>query len=265
MPQLDNQPTCYGIDIDSLTVSFGTDAPVLRTVSLDVEPGQIVALVGASGCGKTTLLRSLAGLTPVDSGRVNLRGAGGNDSSNAAIADSKEVAFVFQQPTLLPWRDVASNVRLPLELRGSLSRDSESAIERALDSVGLTASDAKKFPHELSGGMQMRASLARAIVTDPSILLLDEPFAALDDLLRTRMNELLLDMHLKRPRTIVLVTHNIAEAVFLSDRVAIMGGGRIGQVLTNQLASPRNEQQRGSLQFAQVFSEVSQALREVAK
>ncbi|GAB5404961.1 MAG: ABC transporter ATP-binding protein [Aureliella sp.] len=264
MPQLDNQPACYGIRIEGLTVAFDNNAPVLHDVSLQVEPGQIVALVGASGCGKTTLLRSVAGLNKPQSGRVSLQGPSDTDPA-ATVGDSKEVSFVFQQPTLLQWRDVQANIRLPLELQRGVSGEAAAKVEKALSSVGLAPSDATKYPSELSGGMQMRASLARAIVTDPSILLLDEPFAALDDLLRTRMNELLLDMHSRRPRTVVLVTHNIAEAVFLSDRIAIMGRGRIATVLDNQLSSPRSDDQRGNLEFAQVFSEVSQALREAGK
>lgn len=267
MPSSKNNLACFGIDLQGLLVQFRAGEPVLEALSLRVAPGEIVALVGASGCGKSTLLRTLAGLQSFERGTLNLISPSAFDHDDAKNLLARESAFVFQQPTLLPWRNVTQNVCLPMQLgdrrRGAEgSQLSQAGVAAVLASVGLSDSDATKYPHELSGGMQMRVSLARALITDPSILLLDEPFAALDDLLRARMNELLLRMHADRKRTVVLVTHNIAEAVFLSQRVAVMGRGRIHREIENRLPFPRDESLRGSLEFAQMFSEVSQALHE---
>ncbi|HBE68036.1 MAG TPA: nitrate/sulfonate/bicarbonate ABC transporter ATP-binding protein [Planctomycetaceae bacterium] len=249
-----------GINIDALRVRFGDDLPVLDELSLEVRPGEILALVGASGCGKSTLLRTLAGLQSISSGRVEL--VAPDKKSNAEGLPHKrsrgEISFVFQQPTLLPWRTAFENVRLPAELEGNAAPDER--ITESLKAVGLPREHFRKRPSELSGGMQMRVSLARAILSDPSVLLLDEPFAALDDLLRTRMNELLLNMHAERSRTILLVTHNISEAIFLSHRVAVLANGRIAELITNDLPWPRNEQLKGELVFAERYSQVSHAL-----
>lgn len=267
MPSHKNNLACFGIDLRGLTVRFRADEPVLDGVDLRVAAGEIVALVGASGCGKTTLLRTLAGLQSFELGSLNLISNSDSNPQAAKTLLARESAFVFQQPTLLPWRNVSQNICLPMQLgergrRGEGHRLSQRGMSEVLASVGLTQADATKYPNELSGGMQMRVSLARALVTDPSILLLDEPFAALDDLLRARMNELLLQMHARRTRTVVLVTHNIAEAVFLSQRIAVMGRGTIYRELENTLPPSRGESLRGSLEFAQMFSLVSQALHE---
>lgn len=248
-----------GIHIRDMQVRFGSDRPVLDDLDLTVHPGEILALVGASGCGKSTLLRALAGLQEVTSGRVELVSSTDDSRSDTpARQRSGEIGFVFQQPNLLPWRTAFENVRLPAELEGS--DISYQRIADTLAAVGLPQEHLRKRPSELSGGMQMRVSLARAILSDPSVLLLDEPFAALDDLLRTRMNELLLQMHAARSRTILLVTHNISEAIFLSHRVAVLGGGKIAELITNDLPWPRTEQLKGELAFAERYSQVSHAL-----
>jgi NitT/TauT family transport system ATP-binding protein len=259
-----------GISIDDLSVAF-QDHVVLDGLSLRVAPGEIVALVGASGCGKSTLLRAIARLVPPDSGSISFCAGPKNRRSG-------DLAYVFQDPTLLPWRTVAENVGLPLELGLAKDRSGDTAgsvgatrgrvscserINEALAAVGLSSS-AKKFPRALSGGMRMRTSIARALVTDPNVLLLDEPFAALDDLLRSRLNDLILELWEHRSRTILFVTHNIAEAVYLSHRIAVLGKGVVRQTIDNSLGWPRTSAQRSSVEFAELYGQVSQALAEGA-
>lgn len=224
---------------------------MLNHLSLNVSPGEIVALLGASGCGKSTLLRAIAKLVPHSAGEVCF------SKPNRRVGD---LAFVFQDPTLLPWRTVVENVGLPLQLSDRQKEIKPAAVQSALALVGLAEKDHAKFPRELSGGMRMRTSIARALVTDPSILLLDEPFAALDDILRNRLNDLLLELWQRRQRTILFVTHNIAEAVYLSHRIAIFGKGKIADVAVNPLPWPRCAEHRSSPEFAKFFGEVSQKL-----
>ncbi len=249
-----------GIYIREVRVRLGTQL-VLDGLSLDVRTGDIVALLGASGCGKSTLLRAIARLIPTQGGLITFS----KPSHRAG-----DLAFVFQDPTLLPWRTVEENVQLPLELnrsrlnRSRLNRGGVNAsgpsVEAALAAVGLSGRDFGKFPRELSGGMRMRTSIARALVTDPSILLLDEPFAALDDILRNRLNDLLLELWQQRQRTVLFVTHNIAEAVYLSHRVAVFGSGKIAEVMDNPLPWPRCSSYRSSTEFARFFGQVSSVL-----
>lgn len=241
-----------GIGIRDLSVRLG-DQVVLKQLSLDVSPGEIVALLGASGCGKSTLLRAIARLVPLSGGEISF------SKPNRRAGD---LAFVFQDPTLLPWRTVAENVALPLQIGSRRRETSQASVQSALSLVGLAESDHSKFPRELSGGMRMRTSIARALVTDPSILLLDEPFAALDDILRNRLNDLLLELWQERQRTILFVTHNIAEAAYLSHRIAIFGKGKIANVAENPLPWPRCPALRSSPQFAEFFGQVSQKLSE---
>ena len=248
---LDSQPLqTTGIHIHEVRVELG-DHRVLDSLSLDVSPGEIVALLGASGCGKSTLLRSIAGLVTLQAGEI---------AFTKQSRRGGDLAFVFQDATLLPWRTVKENVVLPLELGRRGLDMHESKVQAALSAVGLTERDYKKFPRELSGGMRMRTSIARALVTDPSILLLDEPFAALDDILRTRLNDLLLELWEQRRRTILFVTHNIAEAVYLSHRIAVFGKGRIADLIANPLPWPRNAAARMSPEFGSFFGLVSQKL-----
>ncbi len=245
-----SQSAATGISIRDLSVQLGSQ-PVLSGLSLDVSPGEIVALLGASGCGKSTLLRAIARLVQPTAGEVLF------SKPNRRTGD---LAFVFQDATLLPWRTVVENVELPLQL-GSRQRNKErAAVYAALTAVGLSEPDYEKFPRELSGGMRMRTSIARALVTDPSILLLDEPFAALDDILRNRLNDLLLQLWQERQRTILFVTHNIAEAIYLSHRIAIFGSGKIAEVAVNPLPWPRCASHRSSPEFAAFFGQVSHTL-----
>lgn len=216
--------------------------------------GEIVALIGHSGCGKTTLLKLMAGLEQATSGEVTL--------DPPAVSRRGEIAFVFQQSTLLPWRTALENVMLPLELIGHGSAGDR--CDRARDmlcTVGLSAA-INRYPRQLSGGMQMRVSIARALVTEPNVLLLDEPFAALDDMLRSQLGELLLELWNERQFTAVMVTHNIAESILLSHQIVVMRDGRSSQPIDNPLPRPRNESLKSSAGFAQFYGHVGDALRE---
>lgn len=210
-------------------------------------------MIGPSGCGKTTLLRMIAGLQSPTTGSVIL------DPPTASQAGG--IAFVFQQPTLLPWRTVLENVVLPLQLIGRGTRQQRTvAAEKMLDSVGLSHA-LTRLPHQLSGGMKMRVSIARALVTEPRVLLLDEPFASLDDMLRNQLGELLLDLWGRQRFTAVMVTHNIAESILLSHRVVVMKRGRVSEPIQNPLPRPRTESLKRSAEFGQFYGQVSDALR----
>lgn len=246
------------IDCRGVRVAFDPDQPVLRGLDLEIPAGAITCLLGPSGCGKSTLLRCIAGLHVPDAGSVTVEAAGSRPLS-------RRLSFVFQEPTLLPWRSVRANVMLPLELQKRAGEpDSRHLVDRFLGIVGLSETDQRKLPAQLSGGMKMRVSLARALVTDPDVLLLDEPFAALDDVLRTRLGELLVDLVTERPRTVVFVTHNIAEAIFLGRRIAVIGQGTVRTLFDNPLPQPRTRACRASAAFAEVFGRVSAAMEGAA-
>jgi ABC-type nitrate/sulfonate/bicarbonate transport system ATPase subunit len=213
------------IRLDGVSRSFHIDGavlPVLDSVSFEVEQREIVAIVGPNGSGKSTLLRVIAGLLGPDSGSVEL------DGQAVAHAD-RRVGLVFQEPRLLPWRRAIENVSFPLEIAGVNRRERERRAAEHLDLVGLKGF-AAAYPHQLSGGMRQRLAIARALVRDPSVLLLDEPFSALDALTRERFNQELQALWTRTRTTIVLVTHSISEAVFLADRVLVLSP-RPGHVL----------------------------------
>ncbi|MFO0978679.1 MAG: ABC transporter ATP-binding protein [Planctomycetaceae bacterium] len=220
-----------------VTVQFGQQSPVLKDLSFQVESGQFLALVGPSGCGKSTLLRLFADLQRPVAGTVERR----------TDLDAGQIGFVFQQPNLLPWRTALQNLQLPSEL-GRTARDqrSEQELSDLMQQVGLKEVDKDKRPAELSGGMQMRLSLARALVNQPRVLLLDEPFAAVDDLLRMKLQEDVRRIHDERKLTTVLVTHNLHEAAYLSDRVLVLSSAPalIRQDLQLERSSMSAEQRR---------------------
>ncbi|TWU43355.1 Aliphatic sulfonates import ATP-binding protein SsuB [Novipirellula aureliae] len=221
-------------------------------VSVGFAKSKISALIGPSGCGKTTLLRLLAGLQSPTFGTIDLGGL----SSRGG-----EVAFVFQQPSLLPWRTALENVSLPLKLLGrGNSKDRRDRATELLKSVELD-DVAKRLPSQLSGGMKMRVSLARALVTEPSVLLLDEPFAALDDMLRSQLGELLLDLWRERSFTTVLVTHNIAEACLLAHQIHVINRGKIVNSIDNPLPWPRHESLRREARFGEFYGTLSDVLK----
>ncbi len=233
----------------------------LRDVNARIGCGEFVSIVGPSGCGKSTLLRLIAGLLPCTEGSLLVSG-------QAPTARPVPTSFVFQEPNLLPWRTVTSNIRLPLEL-GASKPDAKSheRIADALKMIGLTEADAHKRPRQLSGGMKMRVSLARALVTQPELLLLDEPFAALDDLLRQQLNEDLQRLWWDQRWTGLFVTHNVAEAVFLSQRVLVMSPspGTLLDDISVPFDYPRTPAVRSLPDFARLTGEVSSRLRAAAE
>ena len=228
---------------------------VLDDISCEIRRHEIVSIVGPSGCGKSTLLRVIAGLIEPSNGSVKT----GDHACESDTQSSEGLSFVFQDPTLLPWRNVEQNVALPMQLGQSPHVDTGS-IRDALDLVGLGESDFSKRPAMLSGGMRMRVSLARALVTRPSILLLDEPFAALDEILRQQLNEELLRIREERGCTMVFVTHNISEAVFLSERILVMAKnpGHIAEEIDVPLAWPRERSIRATPEFAATVARASE-------
>jgi NitT/TauT family transport system ATP-binding protein len=219
------------------------DIVALQDVSYSFKQGELVALLGPSGCGKTTLLRIIAGMTRASHGRVEIRG-------REVLGPQGDFGFVFQAPNLLPWRPVLANVLFPMEIAG---RNDAAAKKRALellDLVGLLAF-AKSRPHQLSGGMKQRVALCRALVPGPSLLLMDEPFGALDELTRMEMQDLLLDIRRVSGTTVVFVTHSISEAIYLADEVLVFSRrpGRVVDRIRTGLAYPRNAALRYTPQF----------------
>ncbi len=250
------------IQLDQVDLAYNNIDAVLRGIELSIAEGQFVSLLGPSGCGKSTMLRLIAGLLAPSSGKVLVDG----QSAEAHRKSQGDLAFVFQDPRLLPWRDVKQNIGLPLELKGVDRQVREEAVVNSMRLVELAEQDASKRPSMLSGGMRMRVSIARALVTTPKILLLDEPFAALDDLLREQLNETLLRIWKRRNTTTVFVTHNVAEAVFLSGRVVVLGGQPCGiqQVVEIPSDVERDRGWKRSGQFAELCGMVSDVMRGTA-
>jgi NitT/TauT family transport system ATP-binding protein len=227
----------------------------LGPFDLDVRKGEFVSLLGPSGCGKSTALRLIAGLNAPTSGSVGVFQPRGQPRAARAIG------FVFQEPTLMPWTSVRENVRLPLKLANAPTAETNTRVDEALAQVGL-AEFADAYPRQLSGGMKMRVSLARALVTDPDILLMDEPFAALDEITRFRLNNDLLSLWRDLRKTVIFVTHSVFESVYLSQRVIVMTSrpGRIGAEFRIDAAEPRGEDFRTSADYAGYCRKVSNAL-----
>lgn len=248
--------------VQSVSKRFPNGAQALDQVSCDVAQGEFVALLGPSGCGKSTLLRLAAGLSPPTAGSIAWSDAVRSPTPTASRA-APPVAFVFQEPTLLPWSTVARNVGLPLRLQGVARREVRALTADALDLVGL-ADFAQAYPRELSGGMQMRASVARALVTHPRLLLLDEPFAALDEITRNKLNDDLLAAWQRRGWAAVFVTHSVFEAVYLASRVLVMSArpGRILADLPVSLPYPRDRSLRTSAAYIDVCRQASAALEQ---
>lgn len=239
----------------SLTYRGGVRA--LDGISLALPPGQFVSLVGPSGCGKSSILRLAAGLIAPTGGQLRIA----DRAPARARRESVRLAFVFQDPTLLPWRRVEDNVALPLELAGKSRSERLAAARDALELVGLS-DFTRHFPSQLSGGMRMRASLARALVVQPDLLLLDEPFAALDDITRQKLNGELSRLWEQRRWTGMFVTHNIAEAVFLSQRIVVMSArpGRIVADIDVSFDYPRTMELRSRPEFGSLCGEIMSLL-----
>lgn len=240
------------ITLRGIAKRFGDGPLVLKDISLEARPGEIVAVVGPSGCGKSTLLRIIAGLISKTAGTIHTGGP------------EVHPAFIFQDATLLPWARVLDNIALPLRLKGVARRERLETAREWARRVGLREAGGY-YPRQLSGGMRMRVSIARALSTKPNLLLLDEPFGALDAITRNRLNEELLGLHADAGWTAFFVTHSVTEAVFLSHRVVILADspGRISTVIENSLPFPRDARTRESLGFQQLVAETTARLQEV--
>ncbi len=238
----------------------GADAPVhaLKEVDLSIRQGEFVSLIGPSGCGKTTLLRVIADLEPLTSGELRVNGLSAHEARLA-----RAYGYVFQAPALFPWRTVLANVMLPLQIQGRLPGQCEAIAREQLQRVGLAGFE-KKYPWQLSGGMQQRVSIARALGFEPRLLMMDEPFGALDEITRDDLNQQLQDLWRREGRTVVFVTHSIAEAVYLSTRIVVMSPrpGRIVKVIDSPLPAERTLALRDSAAFTALAHEVREALAE---
>jgi NitT/TauT family transport system ATP-binding protein len=245
----------HAVSLAGVTKTFDNGVMALGPFDLAVESGEFVSLLGPSGCGKSTALRLIAGLALPSSGRVDVAHHAGE------ARPGHRIGFVFQEPTLMPWTSVRENVRLPLKLARVPPDDADARIAEALARVGLSEF-ADSYPRELSGGMKMRVSLARALVTDPDILLMDEPFAALDEITRFRLNNDLLALWRNLKKTVIFVTHSVFESVYLSQRVVVMTArpGRLAAEIAILTREPRDEDFRTSAEYADYCRKVSAAL-----
>jgi NitT/TauT family transport system ATP-binding protein len=248
------------IKASDLSLTFETnDGPVhaLKDISLDINRGEFVSFIGPSGCGKTTFLRVIADLEKPTSGSITVNGV-----SPEAARMARAYGYVFQAAGLYPWRTIGGNIRLPLEIMGYDKADQADRVKRVLDLVDLAGFE-KKFPWQLSGGMQQRASIARALAFDADILLMDEPFGALDEIVRDHLNEQLLQLWGKTNKTIAFVTHSIPEAVYLSTKIVVMSPrpGRITDVIESTLPKDRPLDIRDTAEFLEIAHRVRDGLR----
>ena len=245
------------LTLEHVGKSFSNGTVALQDLSLTVNRGDFLSLLGPSGCGKSTALRLISELTHPTTGRINWT------TDHTAGAGDTDIGFVFQEPTLMPWATVFDNVYLPLKLKGAGRRAVTDEIMDALSRVHLDGFE-KSYPRELSGGMKMRVSIARALVTKPSLLLMDEPFAALDEITRFRLNDDLLELWQTQGWTVIFVTHSVFESVFLSNRIVVMAArpGRVYKELGVEAAHPRGDAFRTSPEYARHCREASDALHE---
>ena len=244
----------------NLNLTFETnDGPVhaLKDVSLDIKKGEFVSFIGPSGCGKTTFLRCIAGLETPTSGDISVNGMTPDEARKA-----RAYGYVFQAAGLYPWRTIGGNISLPLEIMGFSKAEQRERVNRVMDLVDLGGFE-KRFPWQLSGGMQQRASIARALAFDADILLMDEPFGALDEIVRDHLNEQLLKLWARTEKTIAFVTHSIPEAVYLSTKIVVMSPrpGRITDVIDSPLPKDRPLDIRDSAEFIEISHRVRDGLR----
>src|SRR5580658_560569 len=253
--EADANPEGLSVDLRVVTKTYDNGVVALGPIDLEVRRGEFVSLLGPSGCGKSTALRLIAGLSLPSSGTVRVA------PPAVTASGGHQVGFVFQEPTLMPWTSVRENVRLPLKLARVPAAEANARVGEALAQVGL-AEFADAYPRELSGGMKMRVSLARALVTDPDILLMDEPFAALDEITRFRLNDDLLALWRNLRKTVIFVTHSVFESVYLSQRVIVMTPrpGRVSAEFRIDAPEPRPEEFRTSADYAGTCRQVSGAL-----
>jgi NitT/TauT family transport system ATP-binding protein len=253
----DPRPKAPLVRIASVKKRYGQGHLILDGLDLDVAQGDFVSLIGPSGCGKSTILKLIASLSPITGGTIAV------DEMTPAQA-REEMAFIFQEPTLLPWRTVVRNIGLPLEVKGTGRAEREEVVNRMLHLVGLDHVP-HHYPRQLSGGMKMRVSIARSLTLFPKILLLDEPFGALDEMTRDRMNEELLAIREQQKFTAFFVTHSVAEAVFLSSHIVVLSAnpGRVHQTIPIPFPYPRSVETRESPEFQRCVNEVSRILRAI--
>ena len=241
-------PSAVALSFKDVSLTFGAGTKALEGVSLDIATGEFVSLLGPSGCGKSTLLKVASGLVDYSAGEL--------------YVDRDRLGFTFQDATLLPWRDIQRNVELLLELRGAPAAERTRIAREKLALVGLSGFE-RHHPRQLSGGMKMRASLARSLTVEPKVFLFDEPFGALDEITRERLNDELLDLYARQGFTALFVTHSIAEAVYLSSRVVVMSArpGRVIEEFDIPFAYPRTDAIRYTAQFGELCGRISRALR----
>jgi len=241
------------IVMDRVSKDFG-DVRAVEELSLTIEEGEFITFLGPSGCGKSTALKMIAGLLPLTTGTITI--------SAPKSGAEQDLGFVFQEPTLMPWASVFDNVYLPLRLAGIGLGEARPRVREALKEVGLSRF-AKSYPRELSGGMKMRVSIARALVTRPRILLMDEPFAALDEMTRSKLNDDVVKLSDDHGLTVVFVTHSVFESVYLSTRVIVMAArpGRLVADMPLAAPWPRKEEYRTSLEFSTEARRISETLK----
>jgi NitT/TauT family transport system ATP-binding protein len=246
------------LHLSGVSKTFSNGTAALADVNLTILPGEFVSLLGPSGCGKSTLLKLISGLAAPSSGTIDWP----QSAYDVHGAPEPALGFVFQEPTLLPWRTAAENVHLPLLLAGVDKKVAQQRVDEALAQVGLSAFG-DLHPRQLSGGMKMRVSIARALVTRPKILLMDEPFAALDEITRGKLNDELLELFTRQGLTVIFVTHSVYESVYLSSRIVVMSArpGRITADIPIELGFPRTEELRTSPLYNERCRFVSAALR----
>ncbi|MEN9229684.1 MAG: ABC transporter ATP-binding protein [Thermostichus sp. DG02_5_bins_236] len=242
------------ITLSHISKVYSNGTVALQDMTMTIQEGQFVSLVGPSGCGKSTVLRLIAGLGNMTTGSIEW---------GQTLAENHKLAFVFQEPALMPWATVMDNVRLPLKLAGEPKQKADQDVLESLQLVGLRGFE-RSFPRELSGGMRMRVSIARALVTKPQVLLMDEPFGALDEITRSKLNSDVLELWQEKRWTVVFVTHNIYEAVYLSNRVVVMAArpGRVVADISIDAPYPRSEEFRTSTLYNTYCREVSARLQE---
>lgn len=252
-----------GIEIKNVSMVYpvnnGEDILALTDVNFDIQEGEFISLLGPSGCGKTTLLRIIADLLQPTSGSVSIRGQSPRD-----IRMQQKYGIVFQSPVLYDWRTVRRNICMPMEIMGIPKKERTARITRMLELVGLHEFG-YKYPFELSGGMQQRVGIARALALNPEFLLMDEPFSALDEFTREKLNEDLLNIWSKTKKTVIFVTHNIPESVFLSDRVVVLSPhpGRISAIVDIDLPRPRENSIRETSEFYEYVTKIRRSFEGV--
>jgi NitT/TauT family transport system ATP-binding protein len=246
------------VDLWGVEKTYANGTQALAETTLKFKEGEFISLLGPSGCGKSTLLKMIAGLTEPSNGKIRWWNRGLDQIGQPG----RKMVMVFQDATLMPWAKVGANVRLPLELAGQKGPEADRAVADALKLVGLDKFE-QSYPRELSGGMQMRASIARALVTDPNLLLMDEPFGALDEIVRDHLNAALLKLWARTNKTICFVTHSIPEAVYLSTKIVVMSPrpGRVTDVIDSTLPSERPLDIRETPEFLEIAHRVREGLR----